>query len=102
MSFKTIGISAALATMVVPGLMLANQKFTIAGLDDSKSGEQVNQNVSPSNNQLLAQKNEKQGKDRDKKVPTPALLPGLVALGVGVLRKRKADEVEGADSTEKV
>jgi len=27
-------------------------------------------------------------------VPTPALLPGLVALGVGVLRKRKNQQVE--------
>lgn len=29
-------------------------------------------------------------------VPTPALLPGLIALGVGVLRKRKAESVEDA------
>ena len=27
-------------------------------------------------------------------VPTPALLPGLIALGAGVLRKRKAEAVE--------
>lgn len=27
-------------------------------------------------------------------VPTPALLPGLIGLGLGVLRKRKSEEVE--------
>ena len=27
-------------------------------------------------------------------VPTPALLPGLVAMGIGVLRKRKAEAIE--------
>ncbi len=27
-------------------------------------------------------------------VPTPALLPGLIGLGVGLLRKRKAKEAE--------
>jgi hypothetical protein len=29
-------------------------------------------------------------------IPTPALLPGLLALGLGVLRKRKANQVETA------
>ncbi|PSB21595.1 hypothetical protein C7B65_03150 [Phormidesmis priestleyi ULC007] len=27
-------------------------------------------------------------------VPTPALLPGLVSLGLGVLRKRKANQAQ--------
>ena len=33
-------------------------------------------------------------------VPTPALLPGLLALGAGVLRKRKADAVEASETVE--
>ena len=27
-------------------------------------------------------------------IPTPALLPGLIGLGLGALRKRKSEEVE--------
>ncbi|WP_181314320.1 PTPA-CTERM sorting domain-containing protein [Phormidesmis priestleyi] len=27
-------------------------------------------------------------------MPTPALLPGLVSLGLGVLRKRKANQAQ--------
>ena len=30
-------------------------------------------------------------------IPTPALLPGLIAMGVGVLRKRKAEAAKVAD-----
>lgn len=105
-SIKAIGISAALITSVASGLALANQNFTIAGGDNSNLDEQVNQKVptsnSASNIQLLAQnpsddknkddKQNKDGKEKDKKVPTPALLPGLVALGIGVMRKRKTQE----------
>jgi|GEM_PF-3359311 len=31
-------------------------------------------------------------------VPTPALLPGLLALGLGVLRKRKAEAIEEVEA----
>ncbi len=31
-------------------------------------------------------------------VPTPALLPGLIGLGMGVLRKRKAEAAEGSEA----
>ena len=31
-------------------------------------------------------------------IPTPALLPGLIGLGMGVLRKRKAEAAEGSEA----
>lgn len=31
-------------------------------------------------------------------IPTPALLPGIIALGAGVLRKRKAEQAEQAEA----
>lgn len=72
--------------------------FLIAIFSGSGSGGKNSQNNRPkyqANNASIEQpalKLELKEKDKDKpptSVPTPALLPGLVGLGVAALRKRK-------------
>ncbi len=76
MKIKAICISIALTTAMLSGLTLGYPELVVAQAQTT-----INKNKKP--------------RPRPKpKVPTPALLPGLVALGVGVLRKRKAEEAK--------
>ncbi|WP_448597466.1 PTPA-CTERM sorting domain-containing protein [Thermoleptolyngbya sp.] len=36
----------------------------------------------------------------DNRIPTPALLPGLIGMGVQMMRKRRQEEVEAASNAE--
>ena len=73
-NIKAIGISAVLTTGVALGLVFSNQNFAVAAGENSGTDQKATKS------------------DEKTKVPTPALLPGLVALGIGVMRKRKTQE----------
>ncbi len=86
MKFQAIFMSAAVTVAVFTGLTLSHQQSAQA--QDASINTNVDTNVVDANACVgvlggnCAQ------------VPTPALLPGLIGLGVGLLRKRKAEKAE--------
>lgn len=79
MKFPTIFIGVALTVTVFAGLTLTHQESTQA-----QTGINVGGVVCVDLNQPGC------SAASPISVPTPALLPGLIGLGVGLLRKRKA------------
>ncbi|BAZ20090.1 hypothetical protein NIES4073_09660 [Kalymmatonema gypsitolerans NIES-4073] len=96
MKFQAIFMRTAVTVAVFTGLTLSHQESaqaievciggTIFNRTINLRGQVLEENTgrscSTNNNNNQAQ------------VPTPALLPGLIGLGVGLLRKRKAKEAE--------
>jgi hypothetical protein len=86
MKFQAIFIRTAVTVAVFTGLTLSHQESAQAQvcINGTLFNGSVNLgiNCSTNNNNNQAQ------------VPTPALLPGLIGLGVGLLRKRKAEKAE--------
>lgn len=80
MKIKAIYISIALTIAMFSGLTLVQQESATAQVQSHKKVTVVKKTPPY------------KGKEPPKKVPTPALLPGLVALGIGLLRKRKPEE----------
>ena len=82
MKFQAIFMRTAVTVAVFTGLTLSHQESAQAqiGVTVCADGRIVSIGVNCPNNTA--------------QVPTPALLPGLIGLGVGLLRKRKAKEAE--------
>ncbi len=82
MKFQAISMSVALTVAVFTGLTLSHQESAQAQTIS------VDACVGVLQNGVCVTTGNTTG------VPTPALLPGLIGLGVGLLRKRKAKEAE--------
>ncbi len=92
MKFQAIFMSAAVTVAVFTGLTLSHQEFAQA------QGIGIGGNVDAGGNNvgLCVGVNQPASctSGGTAQVPTPALLPGLIGLGVGLLRKRKAQKAE--------
>ena len=84
MKFQAIFMSAAVTVGVFTGLTLSHQQSAQAQV--CVGGRLLNN--------LVARVDLGPCADNQAQVPTPALLPGLIGLGVGLLRKRKAQKAE--------
>ncbi|NEQ27541.1 MAG: PTPA-CTERM sorting domain-containing protein [Microcoleus sp. SIO2G3] len=82
MKFQAISMSVAVTVAVFTGLTLSHQESAQAQVTVCAGGLVLVNGVCVSAGGNPAQ------------VPTPALLPGLIGLGVGLLRKRKAKKAE--------
>lgn len=80
MKFPAIFIGVALTVTVFAGLTLSHQESAQAQLTVCESGFILVRGGCVS-----------VGGESPTPVPTPALLPGLIGLGLGLLRKRKAE-----------
>ena len=79
--WSNMDIIAALLALIIPFLF-------------SGGGNGRNNQLNPNNSRGGEAPPASVAQAPPKSIPTPALLPGLIGLGLGALRKRKSEEVE--------
>lgn len=85
----------ALDSIVLP-LTVSSNSGDFFGLSTGKSAISYATLISSGPGDYVLLDNFKYVGGTTQSIPTPALLPGLIGLGMGVLRKRKAEVAEGS------